>query len=180
MASKGSLVQGYAQAIFAVAEAEGHLAEVEDELFRFAKAVEADTKLRDGLTDIAVPVENKKALLADLLGRKANPHTVSLLNFIVEQGRAREVGQIVDALIALAAERRKHAVAEIRSAVPLSEDQRAKLQSALSKATGKDVEIRAVVDPTVVGGVVARVGDQVFDGSIKTRLQEAKSQLGSV
>jgi F-type H+-transporting ATPase subunit delta len=64
--------------------------------------------------------------------------------------------------------------------VPLSEDQRAKLQTALSKATGKDIEIRAVVDPTVVGGVVARVGDQVFDGSIKTRLQEAKSQLGSV
>ena len=177
MATKGPLVQGYAQAIFAVAEAEGHLADVEDELFRFAKAVEADTKLRDGLTDIAVPVENKKALLADLLGQKANPHTVSLLNFIVEQGRARELGQIVDALIALAAERRKHAVAEIRSAVPLSEDQRAKLQSALSKATGKDIEIRAVVDPTVVGGIVARVGDQVIDGSVAGKLAALRDHL---
>lgn len=180
MATSSSLIQGYAQAVLAIGEAEGALADVEDELFRFAKAVEADTKLRDGLTDIAVPVENKKALLVDLLGQKASTHTVSLLSFIVEQGRARELGQIVDALIALAAERRQHAVAEIRSAVPLSDDQRAKLQAALSRATGKDIEVKAIVDPTVVGGVVARVGDLVFDGSIKSRLQEAKSQLGSV
>jgi F-type H+-transporting ATPase subunit delta len=80
----------------------------------------------------------------------------------------------------MAAEERKHAVAEVRSAVALSDEQRAKLQSALSKATGRQVEVRAIVDPEVVGGVVARVGDEVFDGSVKTRLQDARDQLGSV
>lgn len=180
MGSKDPVAQGYAQAIFAVAEAEGVLEQVEEELFRFARALESHTDLRDALTDAAVPADRKKAVLADLLGERAHPQTVGLLGFIIEQGRARELGKIVDSLLQTTSESREHALAEVRSAVPLSDDQKAKLQEALSRATGRTVEIKVLVDPTVVGGVVARVGDQVFDGSIRTRLQEAKEQLGSV
>lgn len=180
MGSRDPLVQGYARAIFSVAEAEGALAQVEEELFRFARAAESHADLRDALTDASVPADRKKAVLADLLGERAHPQTVNLLGFIVEQGRARELGKIVDALLQTTAESREHALAEVRSAVALSDDQKAKLQDALSKATGRSVEIKVLVDPSVVGGIVARVGDQVFDGSIRTRLQEAKEQLGSV
>jgi F-type H+-transporting ATPase subunit delta len=180
MARRDDLVLGYARALFSVADAEGALADVEDELFRFSKIVEADAKLRDALTDIAVPVENKKAMLADLLGAKTNPQTVNLLGFIVEQGRARQLGEIVGGLVEISAESRRHVLAEVRSAVALTDDQKERLKSALSKATGRDVELKVLVDATVVGGVVARVGDQVFDGTIRTRLGEAKEQLGSV
>jgi F-type H+-transporting ATPase subunit delta len=151
MAEKDALVRGYAEALFAVAEAEGELAAVEDQLYAFAKALETETKLREALTDPALPAENKKALIHDLLGDRANPHTVNVLGFLVDQGRAREIGRIVEEFAAVA--------------------------EALSKATGRQVEIKVVVDPTVVGGVVAKVGDEVFDGSVRSRLDEARGRL---
>jgi F-type H+-transporting ATPase subunit delta len=181
MARREELISGYAQALFSVAEAEGVLEDVGEELFRFARALERQTKLRDALTDIRLPAERKRRLLNDLLGQKANPHTVNLLGFVVEQGRARDLGAIVDELVRLAAERRQHVVAEVRTAISLSDQQRRRLAAALSKATGKRVELKVVVDPdAVIGGVVSRVGDQVFDGSIRRRLDLARERLSEV
>src|SRR3972149_6622753 len=96
MPVKHDLIRGYAEALFSVAEAEGVLAEVEDELFQFTKVVESDVALRESLTDIAIPAERKRALLQDLLGTRVNPQTVNLPGFIVEQNRARGLGQIVE------------------------------------------------------------------------------------
>jgi F-type H+-transporting ATPase subunit delta len=177
VAEKESLVRGYAEALFSVAEAEGESAAVEDELYAFAKALERETNLREALTDPGLPAENKKALVRDVLGERANPHTVHALGFLIDQGRGREIGRIVEALAQVAAERRAHRVAEVRSAVPLDEAQRRKLVEALSKATGRQVEVKVVVDPTVIGGVVAKVGDEVFDGSVRSRLSEARGRL---
>lgn len=179
MAGKDEIVRGYAQALFAIAEAEGDLTIVEDQLFAFSKAVERETKLHAALTDPALPAERKKALIAELLGDRANRHTVSILGFLIDQGRVRELSKIVDNVAALAAERRKQAVGEVRSAVPLTQERRARLAAALSKATGKQVEVKVVVDASVIGGILARVGDQVFDGTIRTRLEAARERLGS-
>jgi F-type H+-transporting ATPase subunit delta len=177
MAEKDALVRGYAEALFAVAEAEGELDVVEDQLYAFAKALETEGRLREALTDPLLPAENKKGLIRDLLGERANPHAVNVLGFLVDQGRAREIGRIVEELAAVAAERRAHVVAEVRSAVPLDDAQRARLAEALSKATGRQVEVKVVVDPAVVGGIVAKVGDEVFDGSVRSRLDEARGRL---
>ena len=170
-------IRGYAEALFSVAEAEDALDVVEDELFRFARALEREQRLRDALTDPALPAERKRAVLGDVLGERANPHTVNLLGFLVEQGRARELRAIVDELVALAAERRQAAVAEVRTAVPLDAEHRERLADALGRATGKRVELKVVVDPSVVGGVVARVGDQVIDGTVRRRLELARERL---
>jgi F-type H+-transporting ATPase subunit delta len=179
VSSKGSLARGYANAVLSLADAEGDLEQVADELFAFAKAAETNTKLREALTDAALPAENKKALTAEILGERSNPHTRNILGFIVEQGRGRDLGVIVDELVKLAADRRRRVVAEVRSAVPLDEKRRASLEKALSEATGKSVEAKVVVDPSVIGGAVARVGAEVFDGSVRTRLREARDLLGS-
>jgi F-type H+-transporting ATPase subunit delta len=170
-------IRGYAQALFSIAEAEDALETVEDELFRFARAFEKENSLRESLTDPALPVDRKKAVLQEILGEKASPHTISILGFLVEQGKARELTAIVDELVSLAAERRKAAVAEVRTAVPLSDKQTDDLSKALERATGKTVELKMVVDPSVVGGVVARVGDQVIDGSIRKRLELARERM---
>ncbi len=180
MARSDPLVLGYAQALLSVAEAEGALGAVEDELFRFSKIVDGDGALREALTDIALPVENKKAMLHDLLGTRANPQTLNLLDFVVEQGRARELSAIARGLAEIAAERRKRSIAEVRSAVPLTERQRHELETALSEATGLTVELKALIDPTIVGGVLVRVGDQVFDGTVRSRLRAARDRLGSM
>ncbi len=179
MPGKDDLVRGYAQALFSVADAEGALAKVENELFAFAKAMELHTDLRAALTDPALPAENKKAVIADLVGSRAHPVTSNLIGFLVESGRARELGGIIQQLAALAAERRQHALAEVRSAVPLTKAQRDRLQAALSRATGRTVEVKVVIDPSVVAGIVSRVGDEIFDGTVSSRLAEVKEQLGS-
>lgn len=177
MAERDALIEGYAEALVAVAQAEDEAGPVEGQLFAFSKAVERDTKLREALTDPALPAENKKALVSEILGERTNPVVASLLGMIIDQGRERELGRIVDEMVRLSAERRQHAVAEVRSAVPLDDEQRRRLEEALSTATGKSVEVKVIVDPSVVGGAVAQVGDVVFDGSVRTRLVEARRHL---
>jgi F-type H+-transporting ATPase subunit delta len=177
VAEKDDLVRGYAEALFAVAEAEGALDAVEAQLYAFARMVEQQTRVREALTDPALPVENKRGLIRDALGDRVDPVAMNLLTFLIEQGRARELGRIVDTLAQVAAERRNRALAEIRSAVPLAPKQRERLAKALSDATGRQVELKVVVDPSVIGGVVARIGDEVFDGSVSSRLDDAKQHL---
>jgi F-type H+-transporting ATPase subunit delta len=175
-----ALIGGYAQALFAVAQAEGDLPNVEDELYAFGKALEQHTDLREALTDAALPAENKKAVVHDVLGDRVNPLTVSLLGFVIDAGRAREIPKIVEELARKASAEREHALAEVRSAVELTAEQRDRLAQALSQATGRKVDVKVVVDPSVIGGVVARVGDEVFDGSIASRLEDAKQALENV
>jgi F-type H+-transporting ATPase subunit delta len=173
------LVDGYANAILASAEAEGALGPVEDELYEFAKTVETNTELREALTDLALPIENKKALIRDVLGDRANPFVAIVVGFIVEAGRARDLGKIVERFAQVAANKRRQVLAEVRTAVALTRAQRDRLAAALSSATGNQVDVKVVVDPSVVGGVVARVGDEVFDGSLASRLDDVKLRLGS-
>jgi F-type H+-transporting ATPase subunit delta len=173
------LIRGYAEAMFAVAEAEGALDAVENELYTFAGTLERSTDLRQALTDAALPADNKKAVIRELLGERANPVSVSLLEFVVGAGRAKELEAIVRAMATMAAERRRRVLAEVRTAVPLTSERREKIAAALSAATGLEVEIKEIVDPSILGGVVAHVGDEVFDGSVASRLDDAKQHLGS-
>jgi F-type H+-transporting ATPase subunit delta len=177
VAERDRLIQGYAQALFAVAEAEGSLEDVEDELFRFGKIVESQPELRESLTNPGLPADRKKGVVRELLGNKASPQTVSLVGFVVDQGRGKDIAKITDALAELAASRRHRAVAEVRTAVPLDATRKKRLVKALSDATGREVEVKTVVDPTVIGGVVVRVGDHVYDGTIRRKLEMAREQL---
>ncbi len=173
-------IRGYAQALFSVAQAEDALEDVQDELFRFARALDQQSELRESLTDPALPIERKKAVLRDILGERASPHTISIIGFLVEQGKARELTAIVDELVTLASAQRESAVAEVRTAVPLDERHQEELAKALEQAMGRKVELKVVVDPSILGGVVARVGDQVIDGSIRRRLEQARDQMSEV
>lgn len=177
---KRELIRGYATALFRIAEAEGALERVSDELFRFAKAVEQNHELRSALSDIAVPPERKRAVVGELLGERASPLTLNILEFVVSQGRARELSEIVSSLVELASEARDKVIAEVRSAVEIDDDLREKMAEALSRATGKQVDVKVLVDPSVVGGIYAKVGDQVIDGTVRHRLQELREQLANV
>jgi F-type H+-transporting ATPase subunit delta len=177
VADREQLVLGYAEAIDAVAGAEGVADLVEDELYRFGKVVEQQPELREALSDPALPEDRRKAILTQLLGERAHPTTVRLLGFLIEQGRIKDLTKIVTALAERAAARRRKAVAEVRTAVPLDEGQRTRLAEALSAATGKDVELKVLIDPSVIGGVVARVGDEVIDGTVRRKLELARQQM---
>jgi F-type H+-transporting ATPase subunit delta len=176
MASE-EVITGYAEALFRVVQAEGNLDVVEDELFRFAKVLEANHDLKQVLSDHSIERSQRMKILEELLGDKVMPQTLGLLEFIVAQGRGRQLPQILDRLTDLAAEARQSVVAEVRSAVPLDDEQRRELAAALSKATGKQVEIKVLIDPAVIGGVVAKVGDTVIDGTVRRRLEQLREQV---
>jgi len=165
----------YANGLFGIARTEGNLAEVEDELFRFARTLESSDELRSTLTDANLPVSRRQQMVEDLLGGKANPITTSLVSMVVGNGRSRDLPAIIDELVRISAAEGNKEVAEVRAAVPLSDDQKSRLAEALGQATGKQVELKVVIDPTVLGGLVAQVGDTVIDGSVRTRLDQLKT-----
>ena len=170
-------IEGYSRALFEVARADGTLDEVEDELFRFARSYESSDELRNALTDERTPVEKRQAIVEDLLDGRATPTTVQLVSMVVGSGRGRDLPAIVDKLVQRASSAKDLDVAEVRTAVALTEDQRARLKAALENATGKQINLKTVVDPTVLGGVVATVGDTVIDDTVRTRIDQLKSRL---
>jgi F-type H+-transporting ATPase subunit delta len=170
-------IDGYARALFEVAAAEGTIDEVEDELFRFARSFESSDALRTALTDEQIPVAKRQAIIEDLLGGKATTTTTQLVSMVVGSGRGRDLPAIIDQLVARASSAKQLEVAEVRTAVALTDEQQARLAAALTNATGKQLNLKVVVDPSVLGGIVATVGDTVIDGSVRTRIDQLKSRL---
>jgi F-type H+-transporting ATPase subunit delta len=171
------LVHGYAEALFKVAQTEGVLDKVEDELFRFGKLLETNHELKQALADSNSPRSERIKVLDELLADKVSRHTMGLVTFIVAQDRARQLPQILEEVSRIAAEARKSVLAEVRSAVPLDDDQSRQLADALSKATGLNVTVKVLVDESVIGGIYAKVGDTIIDGTIKRRLEQLKEQV---
>jgi F-type H+-transporting ATPase subunit delta len=181
MAPKDGLadrIDGYATALFEIARVEGSVGEIEDELFRFARTLEGNDELRGVLTDPAVPAGRRQGVVQDLLGDKASQVTTSLVSFVVGIGRAHDLPAIIDRLVERAAAEKGRVVAEVRSAIALTDDQHTRLAEALGRATGKQIELKVVIDPTVLGGLIAQVGDTVIDGTIRTRLDQLRAQIG--
>lgn len=170
-------VGGYATAILEVAQAEGVLARVENELFDLSHVLEGSDTLRQALSDPAIPAEKRQAIVEDLLGTRALPLTTALVSFVVGAGRARDLPGIIALVVERAASKRQHVVAEVRSSTPLSADQRSRLAQSLSANLGKQVEVKVIVDPSVLGGLSARIGDVVIDGTIRHRLDQLKEAI---
>ncbi len=167
----------YAEALYTIAANEQQVDEVADELFRFARVFESSDELRDALIDPHLPASRRQQIVEDLLGGKATEVTTSLISMVVGVGRARDLPAIIDRVVEMSARQNQKAVAEVRSAIELTEDQRARLTAALSTATGRAVEIKVIVDPTVLGGVVAQIGDTVIDGSVRHRLSQLRESI---
>lgn len=177
MTKRDELIQGYAESLFAAARAEGETGRLEEQFFALAKALSSEAKVRDALGDSALPAANKRKLLEDLMGERAAAKAGPLLGFVIEQGRSRELPAILERFVEVAAASRDEVLAEVRSAVALDAKQQERLAAALGKATGRAVEVRVVVDRELIGGVIAKVGDQVFDSSVRARLREVRDRV---
>ena len=167
-------VSSYAEALVAVAQAEGDLATTENELFAVAQALGGSDELREVLADRAIPAARRQQIVEDLLEGQVTEATVALVSMVVGAGRGSDLVRILEAAVERSAGLRNRAVAEVRSAVALSGDQQQRLAQALRRATGKDVTVKVIVDPSLLGGVVTRIGDEVIDGSVRSRINQLR------
>ncbi|GHA73896.1 F0F1 ATP synthase subunit delta [Streptomyces termitum] len=159
------------------AQKAGSLDSVEDELFRFGRIVSSSTELRSALTDKTATATAKGELLRSLLGGKASRTTERLVVRLVTQPRGRSLEAGLESLSKLAAARRDRMVAVVTSAVPLTDAQKQRLGAVLAKLYGRAMHLNLDVDPAVLGGISVRVGDEVIDGTVSERLDEAKRRL---
>jgi len=169
-------VSGYAAAVFeglTVADLE----EIEDQIFRFARTVESDRRLRGALGNRDLPVVVRQEVITKLLGGKALPATVRLANFAARGGRARDIVATLDTLVEDAAKARGWRVARVQAASSVDDTQQHDLSEALAVLAGNPVDLQVTVEPELLGGVVVQVGDLVVDSSTRHRLDELKEHL---
>ena len=165
------------EAVVASAEANGRLDDLEDELFRFGRVVAADPGLRTALAAHGGDELAKATLVQALLEGKASAETIRLARQAALYPRGRRFDQVLETYLAIAARRREQLTAMVTVAVALDDAQRQRLESALSGIYHKPVQINVVLDPVVVGGIRVQVGDEVVDGTILRRIQEAERAL---
>jgi F-type H+-transporting ATPase subunit delta len=163
--------------VLVLAEQEGVLEDVEDELFRFGRILDAQPKLLELLGDESAPVDGRLALLDRLVADKVTPVTRQLLDDTVRVPRGRSLEFVLGELAELAAAMRNRSVARVTAAAPLTDEQETRLAQTLSTIFGRSVSVQVELDPDLLGGLVIRVGDEVIDGSVAARLARARQQL---
>ncbi len=166
-------------ALLARAERLHDAEEVEDQLFRFWRTLDGRPRLSTLLSDYKVPAGQRNELLNALLDRAGSVNSVtrSLLAQSVELVHGERIENVVAELAELAVVRRGEVVARVSAAAPLSDSQRTRLAEVLSRIYGHPVSVQLVVEPQLLGGLQIAVGDEVIDGSISSRLAEARTGL---
>lgn len=165
------------QTLFTIAENEDSLDDVEDELFRFGRVVERESRLRSLLSNARIPNDAKRDFVAGLLGERVNPITQRLIDEMVLSPRGRTLDRALDDLARQAAERRQQLIAAVKVPVPMSDEQSDKLAETLREVYGRGVRLQVELDPDLVGGFVVHIGDEVIDASVGRRLAEVARQF---
>ncbi|NNH70365.1 F0F1 ATP synthase subunit delta [Nocardia uniformis] len=165
------------EALLRAAADRGRIDAVEDELFRLGRIVEDNPALEQALSDHGKPSAARRELLARLLTGKVEDITVELAEQAVTRPRAGDIGASFDHLSDLAASLRDQIVAHVRAAVALTSQQRDHLSASLQRIYEKPVTVHVQVDPSLLAGVVVRVGDDLIDGSAVGRLQRLRQSL---
>lgn len=158
------------------ADQAGEADRIEDELFGFGQLVSQNPGLRDALSDPARSGDDKRELLHSILEGKVSAATLRLAEQAVA-GMHRTVGVAIDEYQKVAAEAHNRNVATVRVARELSDEDVQRLATALERQYGRKVHLNVVVDPDVVGGVRIEIGDDVIDGTVVSRLDEARRRL---
>jgi F-type H+-transporting ATPase subunit delta len=168
----------YAKALLDVVSQQGDAAPIERQLTMFVDTLDAHRELQLALTTPSVPAARKRAIVtavAERLGMGA-PAT-KLLGLLADRDRLHIAHELLAVFRERLLDQQKVVRAEVRSAAPLSAEALQAIEARLGAVTGMKVAVESVVDPTLIGGVLAKVGGTVYDGTVKTQLQKLRTQL---
>ncbi len=163
----------------AAASEAGQLDDVEDELFRFGQLVAGNPPLRSALSSPVAPAELKRRLLDTLLDGKVTGTSLRLITQAAVHPRGRSLDASLTEYARLVAEWRERLIAVVRVAVPLSDRERDRLAAALAAAFGHSIHLDVLLDPGVLGGISVRIGDELIDGSVASRLAALRRQMAA-
>jgi F-type H+-transporting ATPase subunit delta len=164
----------YAQAAFAIASDSNTVGTWRAELQDVAEVL-TDSRAAAVFADARLPLERREAMLERTLD--VSPLVMNLAKLLVAKGRAPEARAVAEAFSRIADEAAGIAHAEITTAVPLADERLRAIEGQLSRSLGKNVDAVGAVDPSIIGGIVVRVGDRLVDGSIRTRLKKLREEL---
>ncbi len=174
----GILGRRYAGALLNLATEAGNIEKVAADLQAFAASWKDSRDLRAAFENPSVNVATRRVILREIAQASGmDPLVRNALLLIADRGRLGSLPEIVESFQALAEERSGRVRAEVVTATELPDAFFSELQKTLERVTGKQVNITRKVDPSIIGGVVTRIADQVYDGSVKHRLQQLRDEL---
>jgi F-type H+-transporting ATPase subunit delta len=178
MARRESVARRYAEAAFEIGRADRSLDAWERDLARLRELL-ADDGLRELVEHPAVPFAEKERVLRRVAsGLAEEPMRLALL--MVRRGRPGAIDAMVERFGELLRRERGIALAEVRTALPLDDEQRRAISERLQALTGQRVEMREVVDDALIGGISVRIGDRLYDASVRSRLERLRARLTAV
>lgn len=174
----GGAAQRYAKALFGLAQDEHRHREVRGELERLSTLFTESREVAGALLTPMHPAAERKAAIRALAARESvSPLVQNFLGFLIDQRRLIQFDEIASAYAALADQAEGMLTAEVRVASALDERRKDRLRRALCERTGREVKLQIEIDPTLIGGAIAKVGDLVFDGSLRTQLTQLRANL---
>lgn len=174
---ENAVARRYAQAFFAIAQDKNMVDKLEAELKTVVDTVNASEELKKFIEHLLVSPEEKKAIINKIFSGEISELTANFLNVVTEKYRAAYIPVIYDEFVSYANEARNMVDAEVKAPVALTEADLENLKNKLAAATGKSVRVQSKVDPSLIGGVMVRIGDKVIDGSLSGKLDRLKDVL---
>jgi F-type H+-transporting ATPase subunit delta len=173
-----TVARRYANALADVVTKSGETDSVRNELKIWETMISGNTDLQTAFSNPAISQDNKEKVLENLIEKtRPTKTTANFLRILLRNNRLTEIREINEKFSSVLEERSGAVSAQIISARSLSEAEKAEMQANLSKLTGKTVSLNFETDPTLIGGVVTRIGSTVYDGSVRTQLSELKHQM---
>ncbi|XID91150.1 F0F1 ATP synthase subunit delta [Paenibacillaceae bacterium WGS1546] len=176
--SRGTVVaKRYAKALFQAARDKGLVAETETQLKLIVDVIEGNDDVRAFLVAPNITLETKKQTLYQAFGAEASPIVLNAVYLLIERGREGELAAVLEAYLQVAGEALGRTDAHVISPTPLSAEEQAKLADKFGALLGKKVRITNTVNPELIGGVTVRIGDTLYDGSLKGKLERLEKTL---
>jgi F-type H+-transporting ATPase subunit delta len=179
MPRRDTAARRYAEAAFEIGRADGSIEGWEADLARL-RDLFADPELRSLVEHPAVAFADKERVIRRIAGDLETPEALRLVLLMVRRGRPGAIGAMVQHFGSLVRRHRGVSLAEVRTALPLEEPQRTAITERLHELTGDEIEFNEVVDESLIGGITVRIGDRLYDASVRNRLERLRARLTAV